>query len=65
MQSVVTNIKANDAAINFTADYTKHAHIKVIKGSAKSGNNKKYKEQICCHLDQLDKCRQFNLATAI
>jgi hypothetical protein len=65
MQSIVTNIKANGAAINFTADHTKHAHIKVIKGPAKSNNNKKYEEQICCHLDQLDKCQQFNLTTAI
>ena len=65
MQSVVTNIKANGAAINFTADHTEHAHIEVVKVPAKSGNNQKYEEQICRHLDRSDKCRQFDLATAI
>ena len=65
MQSVVTNIKANGAAINFTADHTEHAHIEVVKDPARSGNNQKYEEQICRHLDRSDKCRQFDLATAI
>jgi len=65
MQSVVTNIKANGAAINFTADHTEHAHIEVVKDPAKSGNNQKYEEQICRHLDRSDKCRQFDLTTAI
>ena len=65
MQSVVSNIKANGAAINWTADHTEHAHIEVVKDPGKSGNNKKYEEQICCDLDRSDKCRCFNLATAI
>lgn len=65
MQSVVTNIKANGAAINWTADHTEHAHIEVIKDPAKSGNNQNYEEQICRYLDRSDKCRRFDLATAI
>ena len=65
MQSVVTNIKANGAAINWTADHTEHAHIEVVKDPARSGNNQKYEEQICRYLDRSDKCRQFDLATAI
>ena len=39
MQSVSSNIKANGAAINWIADHAEHAHIKVIKDPAKSGNN--------------------------
>jgi len=65
MQSVVSNIKANGAAINWTADHTEHAHIEVVKDPGKSGNNKKYEEQICRDLDRSDKCRRFDLATAI
>lgn len=65
MQSVVTNIKANGAAINWTADHTEHAHIEVVKDPARSGNNQKYEEQICRNLDRSDKCRRFDLATAI
>ena len=65
MQSVVPNIKANGAAINWTADHTEHAHIEVVKEPAESGNNQKYEEQICRHLDRSDKCRRFDLATAI
>ena len=65
MQSVVTNIKANGAAANWTADHTEHAHIEVVKDPARSGNNQKYEEQICRYLDRSDKCRRFDLATAI
>lgn len=65
MQSVVSNIKANGAPINWTADHTEHAHIEVVKDPGKSGNNQKYEEQICRDLDRSDKCRRFDLATAI
>ena len=65
MQSVTANIKANGAAINWSADHTEHAHIEVVKDPAKSGNNQKYEEQICRSLDRLDKCHRFDLATAI
>jgi Plavaka transposase len=65
MQSVTPNIKANGAPINWSADMTEHAHIEVIKHPAKSGNNQKYEEQICRYLDRSEKCRRFDLATAI
>lgn len=65
MQSVVSNIKANGAPINWTADHTKHAHIDIVKELVDSGNNQKYEEQICHYLDQSDKCCYFDLATAI
>ena len=65
MQSVVSNIKANGAAINWTADHTEHAHIEVVKDPGRSGNNQKYEEQICRDLDRSNKCRLFDLATAI
>ena len=65
MQSVVTNIKANGAAINWTADHTEHAHIEVVKDPTRAGNNQKYEEQICRNLDRSEKCRRFDLATAM
>jgi len=65
MQSVVPNIKANGAAIHWTADHTEHAHIEVVKDPGKSGNNQKYEEQICRDLDRSDKCRCFDLAIGI
>ena len=65
MQSVTSNIKANGPAINWSADTTEHAHIEVVKDPARSGNNQKYEDQICRHLDRSDKCRRFDLATAI
>jgi hypothetical protein len=65
MQSVSLNIKANGAAINWTADHTEHAHIEVVKDPASSGNNQNYEEQICRYLDRSDKVRRFDLATAI
>jgi len=65
MQSVISNIKANGAPINWTADHTEHTHIDVVKEPVDSGNNQNYEEQICHHLNQSDKCCCFDLATAI
>ena len=65
MQSVVSNIKTNGAAINWTADHMERAHIEVVKDPGKSGNNQKYEEQICRDLDRSDKRQRFDLATAI
>lgn len=64
-QSVVTNIRANGANIQWSADVTEHAHITEIKHPADSGNNQNYEEQICRYLDRMDKIRRFDLATAI
>ena len=64
-QSVVSNIRENGVAIQWSADVTEHAHITAVKDPARSGNNQNYEPQICRYLDRLDKLRQFDLATAI
>ena len=65
LQSVVSNIRLNGAAIQWSADVTENAHIVVVKDPGRSGNNKDYESQICRYLDRSDKIRQFDLATAI
>ncbi|PPQ94731.1 hypothetical protein CVT25_007708 [Psilocybe cyanescens] len=65
LQSVVPNIRLNRVAIQWSADTTEHAHIKVVKDPADAANNQRYKPQICCHLDQMDKLHQFDFATSI
>ena len=65
MQSIVPNIQANGAAIQFSADVTEHAHITEIKNPAQVGNNQCYEVQICCDLDHTDKLRHIKLATTI
>lgn len=65
LQSVVSNIRLNGVAIQWSADLTENAHISVVKDPGCSGNNKDYKSQICRSLDRSDKIWQFDLATAI
>ena len=65
LQSVVPNIRATGVAIQWTADTTEHAHITEVKGPARTSNNQEYESQICWSLDRTDKCRRFDLATAI
>jgi hypothetical protein len=65
LQSVVPNIMANGAPIQWSADVTEHAHITEVKIPAKASNNQNYEAQICRHLDRIDKCRRFDLATCI
>ena len=65
LQSVVSNIRLNGAAIQWSADITENAHISVVKDPGRSGNNQDYESQICRYLDRSDKVRQFDLATAI
>jgi hypothetical protein len=65
MQSVVTNIRANGAPIQWSADVTEHANITEIKDPARAGNNQNYEAQICRYLDRTDKCRRFDLATSV
>src|SRR6267154_1470030 len=55
LQSVVPNIQANGAPIQWSADITEHAHITEIKNPARSSNNQAYESQICRHLDHTDK----------
>lgn len=65
MQSVVSNIQANGTPSKFSADRTENAHITEVKDPARSGNNQNYEDQICRFLDRREKCRRFDLATAI
>lgn len=65
LQSVVSNIRLNGVAIQWSADITENAHIHVAKKPAHAGNNQAYESQICRYLDRVDKIRNFDLATAI
>ena len=65
MQSVVPNIQANGAVIQYSADVMEHAHITEIKNPAWAGNNQHYELQICHDLDCMDKLHHFELATMI
>ena len=65
LQSVVPSIRANGVAIQWSADLTEHAHITEIKNPARATNNQDYESQICRYLDREDRCRRFDLATAV
>ena len=65
LQSVVSNIRLNGVAIQWSADITENAHIYVAKKPAHAGNNQDYESQTCRYLDRVDKIRQFDLATSI
>lgn len=41
------------------------AHMDVVKDPARSSNNQNYEQRICRHLGRSDKCRRFDLETAI
>ena len=51
--------------MQWSANVTEHAHVDEIKVPVHSGNNQNYYSQIACHLDWLDKCFHFDLATSI
>jgi len=65
LQSVVPSIHQLGAVMQWSADVTQHAQIEEIKVPARSGNNQSYYSQIARHLDWLDKCFRFDLATYI
>jgi hypothetical protein len=65
LQSVVSNIRLSGVACQWSADFTEHAHIKVVKEPARSGNNRAYESQICRYLDRFEKIQNFNLFTSI
>ncbi|KAG1842819.1 hypothetical protein C8R48DRAFT_619290 [Suillus tomentosus] len=65
MQSVVPSIRNSGVTAQWSADATEHAHITEIKVPARSSNNNNYDPQICRHLDRLDKCLRFELATIL
>ena len=55
LQSVVLNIRLNKVARQWLANFTEHAHIKVVKEPGRSGNNRAYETQICRYLNRLEK----------
>ena len=65
LQSVVPTIQFSGPPCQWSADFTEHAHIEVVKDPARAGNNHAYECQICRYLDRLEKIRNFTLATSI
>lgn len=65
MQSIVPSIRNSGVPGQWSADVTEHAHITEIKDPARSSNNNNYDPQICRHLDRIDKCLRFELATSL
>jgi len=61
----VPTIQLSGPPCQWSADFTEHAHIEVVKDPAQSGNNHAYESQICRFLDRLEKIRNFTLATSI
>ncbi|KAL4061778.1 hypothetical protein J3A83DRAFT_4117608 [Scleroderma citrinum] len=54
-QSVTPSIEQVSSLLQWSADTTEHAHIKVVKDPA-SATNQNYESQICWCLDCLKKC---------
>ena len=65
LQSVTSSISNSGASIQWSADQTERCHITEVKVPSRSTNNQGYESQICRYLDRDEKCRQFDLATAI
>ena len=51
--------------MQWSTDVTEHAHVTEVKNPAHAGNNQNHYSQIACHLDRVNKCFQFDLATRI
>ncbi|KAN0082704.1 hypothetical protein V8E55_008499 [Tylopilus felleus] len=60
MLSVVHSIEQVGSLLQWLADTTEHAHIKVVKDPASRMNNQNYDSQICRYLNHAEKCQQFN-----
>ncbi|KAJ6461670.1 hypothetical protein C8R45DRAFT_841979 [Mycena sanguinolenta] len=65
LQSVVDAIRDSGAPLQWSADVTERAHIDLVKDPARNSNNQNHENQICRHLDREEKCRNFDLATAM
>ncbi|KAN0087817.1 hypothetical protein V8E55_006438, partial [Tylopilus felleus] len=62
MQHIVPSISQVGSLLQWSADTTKHAHIKVVKDPASMTNNQDYSDQICHILNHDEKCRLFGTA---
>ena len=65
LHSVVAAIKWLGSLPQWSADHTEHSHINMIKKLKSRTNGIEYNSQICWSLDQSEKLRLFDLATAI
>ena len=65
LQSVVSSTQDGGVPMQWSAEATERCHITEIKDPSHSTNNQNYESQICRHLDRNEKCRRFDLATAI
>jgi hypothetical protein len=65
LQSVVSSTCDGGVPMQWSADVTERCNITEIKDPSHSTNNQNYESQICRYLDRNEKCRQFDLATAI
>lgn len=65
MLSVVPSIEQVGSLLQWLADTTEHAHIKVVKDPTSRMNNQNYDSQICRYLNHAEKCQQFNTVVAL
>ena len=65
LQSVVSSTRNSGVPMQWSADATERCNITEIKDPSRSTNNQNYESQICRYLDRNEKCRRFDLATAI
>ncbi|KAI6009155.1 hypothetical protein EDC04DRAFT_2543707, partial [Pisolithus marmoratus] len=65
LQSVATSIHCQGAPMQWTADYTEHAHVRIVKEPVCSGNKWNMYKQICQYLNRQNKCSCFSIATTI
>ena len=65
LQSVVSSTRDGGVPMQWSADATERCNITEIKDPSRSTNNQNYESQICRYLDRNEKCRRFDLATAI
>jgi hypothetical protein len=65
LRHVVPSIRDSGPVMQWSADITEHAHVTEVKNPAPAGNNQNYYSQIARHLNRIDKCFRFDLATRI
>ncbi|KAF9035863.1 hypothetical protein BJ165DRAFT_1355211, partial [Panaeolus papilionaceus] len=65
MQSVTLGVRLSGSPIQWSADTTEHAHIRLVKDPSRASNKHNYEAQIVRSLDRQDKVMNFDLATAV
>ncbi|KAG1726239.1 hypothetical protein EDB19DRAFT_1833533 [Suillus lakei] len=61
LQGVAPSIYSCSAVMQWSADPTEHAHIRVMKEPSRAGNNHDYNAQVCRHLNCRDEVEHFDL----